>query len=29
MSTNQKVFDEIFKEYKNSGDIQDYGKDLG
>ena len=29
MSTNTKVFDEIFKEYKNSGDIQDYGKDLG
>ena len=29
MSTNPKVFDEIFKEYKNSGDIQDYGKDLG
>ena len=29
MSTNSKVFDEIFKEYKNSGDIQDYGKDLG
>jgi serine/threonine protein kinase len=29
MSINPKVFDEIFKEYKNSGDIQDYGKDLG
>ena len=29
MSVNSKVFEDIFKEYKNSGDIQEFGKDLG
>ena len=28
-SANAKQFEEIFKEYVSSGDIQDYGKDLG
>jgi len=28
-SFNARNFEEIFKEYKSSGDIQEYGKDLG
>ena len=29
MSSNPKLFEAVFNEYKSSGEIQDFGKDLG